>query len=186
MESADMLRAAFFSILAFSCLAGCSSTSVKPTDVSEPTAWGAANHVVRYENWYFSDQPDEVSLMAARLAGAEAVVSLREPGETAFDEARAARDIGIRFINVPIPTESPTLDPGAVARLNALATEYGERQVYFHCSSGNRAAAWFATWLVTERGLSEEEALAVAARAGLTNEEMVARVRTYLREVSPP
>lgn len=181
-----MPRTVLIPLFACFALASCSTATIRPGDVTDPTAWGAANRVVQFQNWYISDQPDEVGLMAAKLAGAEAVISLREPGEADFDEARAARDIGIRFVNVPIERESATLDAGSVARLNALAAEYGDRPLYFHCSSGNRAAAWFATWLVTERGLSESAALEVAGRAGLTSDAMVERVRNYLRETRAP
>ena len=161
-----------------------SAQEVALDDVTGPERWGAAGNVTRIESpalgpLYFSEQPDVEGLRAAQANGVMTVINVREPGEIDWDEASAARELGLEYFNIPISRRSDTLDPDALAQINAIIDARQGQSVLLHCASGNRAAAWFATHLAEERMLSEHDAIAIAERVGLTNESMRQRVETY-------
>jgi len=154
-------------------------------DVAGPVTWGGVDNVVRVGQLRFSAQPDEAALEAARANGVDVVVNLRDPDESDFDEHGVAEKLGLVYYNVPISRSSETLDEEALARIDALVREHGDQEILLHCSTGNRASAWFATWLAGDRGVPAEEAIARARMTGLTMPGMEKRVRTYLGAEDP-
>lgn len=152
---------------------------VAPEDVRDPVAWGAARNVTRHENLWFAGQPDQAGLEAAREAGVSVVVNLRHPSELDWDEEAAARELGLRYYNVPVVGSAP-LSQETFDAIDARVAEHPGEQVLVHCASSNRVGAWFATHLVTRAGMRPDDALEVARRAGLTNEALEAKVRAHL------
>lgn len=159
-------------------LAGCSPGSMSPEDVAGPFTWAMLGGVTRVHHHWFSGQPDEAALAAAREQGIEIVLNLRAPDELDWDEGSAAEALGLTYYNVPIPGKGP-FPPEAIARIDALVEEYHGREMLIHCASGNRAAGWFATHLVRTHDMSVDDALAVGRRAGITSAGIEDRVRAF-------
>jgi protein tyrosine phosphatase (PTP) superfamily phosphohydrolase (DUF442 family) len=90
----------------------------------------------------------------------------------------------MQYEQVPVPGGEP-LPRDALERVEAIVAAEPGRPVLLHCSSGNRAAAWLATHLVTRHGMEVGDALAVARRAGLTKPDMEEKVRAYLHPRAP-
>jgi len=154
--------------------------AIAPNDVKGPTTWGGAANVTQLGRLYFSGQPDQAGLAAARGAGVDVVINLRAPGELDWDEKAAVEALGMEYHNVPIDGARFTTD--AIERIDALVAADEERKVYLHCSSSNRVGGWLAIHLATRDGLDEEAALAVARRAGITKEAIEKGVHAYLEE----
>ncbi len=160
---------------------GCAHPSTRPSDVTGPQVWGGADNVTRFEQMYFSEQPDEQALRAAMAHGVSTVISLRGPQEHDWDERGVAERLGLNYLSIPISKKSESLDVASIHAINAAVDRLEAGSVLLHCSSGNRAAAWLATYLAEQRGLSPTDAISIAREAGLTMPAMEQRVHTYLK-----
>jgi len=159
--------------------AAAAAAAPSPEAVQPPEAWGAARNVTRLGHLRFSEQPDRVALARAKAAGIEMVVNLRPDAEMAsldFDERAAVEDLGMTYVQIPVPGEGP-FPAEALAALDRLVLDNEGREIWLHCSSGNRAAGWLATHLVRRHGMGVEQALAVGRRAGITKPEIEESVR---------
>ena len=155
---------------------------IAPEDVKGPMAWGGVANVTQLRHLYFSGQPDRAGLEAARAAGVELIINLRAPAELDWDEPAAVRALGMEYHSVPVT--GPAFEPAAFARIESLLAENEGRAIYVHCTSSNRVGGWLATHLVAKHGLSEEEALAVGRRAGITKSVIEERVHAFLEASS--
>jgi protein tyrosine phosphatase (PTP) superfamily phosphohydrolase (DUF442 family) len=155
--------------------------TVRLEEVSGPVVWGAADNVTRVRHLWFSRQPDAAGLLAAKQNGIALVVDLRAPGERDWDEAAAASDAGLRYVNIPIAEKEP-FSEAALAEIEAVVAANPEQQILLHCSSGNRAAAWLTTHLVRKHHMPFADALEIGRRAGITKPEIVAKTAAVLGE----
>lgn len=125
-------------------------------------------------------QPGAAQLRAFQAAGGRAVVDIRAPQEPrGFDEAAEARALGLEYVNIPVgPT--PLTDQLMAAILEALRRHAGE-PVLFHCASGNRTGGPLIPLLVLDHEMDEQDAVAVAKRAGLRGPELLSWGLDYAR-----
>ena len=159
-------------------------STVTAADISEPQSWGAAENVVKVKHLYFSAQPDAAGINAAKDAGVEVVINLRSPKEMDWDEAGAVTQAGLTYYQVPISGEGPAFDQNSMQRISALVKKHHRQPVWLHCSSGNRASAWLAVHLAQDHRMDIDQSIELARKAGLTNAELEARVRTYVSSAS--
>ncbi|MEM7612792.1 MAG: sulfur transferase domain-containing protein [Pseudomonadota bacterium] len=151
--------------------------SVSPDDVEQIGDWGAAKNVTRLRNLYFSAQPDDAALEAAHAAGTRIVINMREADRQDPNEEATARALGMQYLSIPIQRRSSTLNDDAIARISKVIADNPDTAILLHCGSGTRATGWLAARLAQE--MPVDDALAVAGKAGLTNEGMIERVRTF-------
>ena len=115
-------------------------------------------------------QPTEEQLAALKRAGGEVVLDVRDPMEQRpFDEPAKAAELGLEYVNVPI-------SPGATGdqkmeRILETLRRNSDRQVFFHCGSGNRVGGAMIAHLMLDHGMEEEEAVTEAMRMGLRSPE---------------
>ena len=178
-----MPRHAMTLLVAISLCVGCAGICEAPDsgDVEGPFVWGAARNVTRRGNLWFAGQPDAAGLEAARENGVTVVINMREPGEMRWDEAGAVEDLGMQYFSVPV---SPwrSFPPRSFERIEEIVEANSEQQILLHCGTSSRVGGWLATHLVQRDGISVDEALAVARRAGLTGRLLKRKVRVYLAE----
>ena len=153
--------------------------SPEPGAVEGPFVWGGVRNVTRLGNLWFAGQPDLAGLEAARENGVAVVINMREPGEMGWDEASAVEALGMHYFSVPVSPSRP-VSPQAFERIEEILAANPDRQILLHCGSSGRVGAWLATQLVKREGMSVDQALAVARRAGLNQEPFIQRVRDYL------
>lgn len=122
--------------------------------------------------YHFSAQPDEGTLKSEiEDKGVTTVVNFRRDVEmesVPFDEAKVIGDLGAVYVHIPLGGgvgEEPGYDPEDVDRL-AEVLENAEGNVLLHCASGGRARTIWTAYLIKHEGLSEEEAIERAQRAG--------------------
>ncbi|MEN8184249.1 MAG: hypothetical protein ABFS46_17115 [Myxococcota bacterium] len=180
-----MVRAiTLLGVLALLAVCSRASESVRTDEVAGPFSWGAASNVTHVRHFWFSGQPDEDALEAARGEGIGIVINLREVHEHGWDEEQAVENLGMRYYSVPVPRKKP-FPAAAFAQIEALVKDNENEQILIHCSTANRAAGWFATYLVAEHGMSLDDALAVGRKVGITKDAIAQSVANYLGEPAP-
>lgn len=60
-----------------------------------------------------------------------------------------------------------------------------ERPVIVHCGTSSRVGTLYYAWLVLEKGMKPETALAKARAAGLKNPELTEKVKSLIAERKP-
>lgn len=169
-------------LFAFLSMAANAGEPIALSEVTGPESWGGVDNVMHVRHLYFSAQPDEETLQVAQSNGVEVVVNLRPPAEQRWDEKSASQQLGFAYYNVPVSRGSGTLSRESMEAIDEIIRNHPEQPILLHCSSGNRASAWFATHLVADHGMTIDDAIAVARKTGLTRAGMEKRVRTYLEE----
>ncbi|HEY6940685.1 MAG TPA: sulfur transferase domain-containing protein [Dokdonella sp.] len=114
--------------------------------------------------------------LRAFAAGGGVVIDLRGPDEArGYDEAALARQLGLRYVNVPVEGAADLTPANAQALHAALAAAGGP--VLLHCASGNRAGALLALEAARYEGLDADAALALGRSAGMKSLEPAVRDR---------
>lgn len=126
---------------------------------------------------YIAGQPTEAALEAMDAEGVSTVINLRTADEmsnletVSFDEAAKVSELGMDYVQIEQGPEE-TLTPAALDAFAAAMAE-ADGKVLVHCGSGVRASHMWAAYLVREKGLSMEEALAQAEAMNLRSEAPV-------------
>src|SRR6266446_10260289 len=106
------------------------------------------------DDMFIAGQPTEKALRELRAKGVTTIVNLRMPQEMAqvgFDEAAIAKELGIRYVHIPMrgTAENPygpkELDTFTAAMASA------EGKVLLHCTIAWRASHLWAAYLIRER-----------------------------------
>lgn len=118
-------------------------------------------------------QPDRDQLRQAREAGIKTVVNLRGVEEfNEFDARKAASDLGLLYIHIPI-AGTDDLNRQTLEAFDQAVAAAGDEPALYHCASGNRVGAMFALRAGILNGKSPEDAVEVGRRHGLTGLEPV-------------
>lgn len=123
------------------------------------------------EDMFVTGQPTERALRQLRAEGVTTVVNLRTPEEMTrnvpFDEPALARELGMRYVYLPVRgTSEYPYSPATLAKFaEAVSTANGK--VLLHCTVAWRASHLWAAYLIKERGIPVEAALANARAINL-------------------
>lgn len=125
-------------------------------------------------------QPDSAAVVALAADGWRTVVDLRTPAEDrGFDEPGVARAAGLRYVALPVGHHGPA--DSTFARMRELLADSTLRPIVVHCASGNRVGSSMIPWLVLDRGLAPDSALALARTIGMRDLEAGARALEYAK-----
>lgn len=128
-------------------------------------------------------QPDSSMLAALANNGFRIVLDLRAPEEIrGFEETRVALALGLRYLALPVTSES--LSDSTFDSFRALLRANRGEQLFVHCASGNRVGAMLLPWLVLDQGWSVERATTMAQRVGMRSEDLRARALQYITSMS--
>lgn len=120
---------------------------------------------------FIGGQPTEKALRELKAQGVTVVVNLRTPEEmksaVKFDEPALIQQLGMRYVYIPMRgnAEFP-YSPEAVTKL-ADAVRSANGKVLLHCTIAWRASHLWAAYLIKERGVPAETALANARAINL-------------------
>jgi uncharacterized protein (TIGR01244 family) len=122
------------------------------------------------EDVYIGGQPTELGLREMKAAGVTTVVNLRTPEEMKkipFDEAALVAKLGMKYVYLPVRgTAEFPYGPETVTKFaDALAHSNGK--VLLHCTIAWRASHLWAAYLIRDRGVPVNEALANARAINL-------------------
>jgi uncharacterized protein (TIGR01244 family) len=129
------------------------------------------------ENLFIAGQPTERALRELRAQGVTTIVNLRTPEEmrsaVRFDEEALAKELGMRYVHLPVRgnAEFPYA-PGTVTKFaEALASANGK--VLLHCTIAWRASHLWAAYLISEKHVPVDDALANARAINLMDDRRV-------------
>lgn len=145
----------------------------------EKLLWDKHN-IVRIHHLYLSDQPDMETLTTARKNGVKVLINFCDPTELSWDEAQAAKNIGLTYYNVPLLPQKTGFDRAAIEQISQIVEQHTNEKIFIHCSSGNRVSAWLAIYLSQYHHLDLNKALDIAKYAGLTSTVLEAKIHEYL------
>ena len=123
------------------------------------------------EDMFVTGQPTERALRWLRTQGVTTVVNLRTPEEMTrnvpFDEPTLVRELGMRYVYLPVRgTSEYPYSPATLAKFaEAVSTANGK--VLLHCTVAWRASHLWAAYLIKERGIPIDSALANARAINL-------------------
>jgi protein tyrosine phosphatase (PTP) superfamily phosphohydrolase (DUF442 family) len=125
-------------------------------------------------------QPTPAHLEALKAAGVSLILDTRDPMEPRpFDEPALVRQLGMEYINVPVVAGRQ--GDAELERVLAALRGAGEKQVFFHCASGNRVGASLIPYLIIDVGMEEEDAVSEAMRIGMRSAELMEWGLSYAR-----
>ena len=117
-------------------------------------------------------QPQPHHFAGLRAAGIEVVLDIRDPMEPrGFNEARVVQAAGLEYVNVSVT--GGNLGDELMERILAVVRDHADRGLLFHCASGNRVAGPMIAYLMLDREMSEEEAIAAGMRMGLRGADVL-------------
>jgi uncharacterized protein (TIGR01244 family) len=106
------------------------------------------------DDMFIGGQPTEKALRDLRAKGVTTIVNLRMPEEmkkVGFDEAALARELGIRYVHIPM--RGTKENPYGPKELDAFAAamDSSDGKVLLHCTIAWRASHLWAAYLIRER-----------------------------------
>ena len=117
-------------------------------------------------------QPTADQLQAFKAAGGAVVLDIRDPMEPRpFDESAKMQELGLEYVVVPV-VAGQTND-AIMERILGAVRKYKDKQMLFHCGSGNRVGGALIPYFMLDLGMEEEDAIAQAMRIGLRSPEMM-------------
>lgn len=129
------------------------------------------------DDMYVAGQPTEKALRDLRAKGVTTIVNLRMPQEMArvgFDEAALARELGIRYVHLPM-NGSPDNPYGPKALDTFAATmASADGKVLLHCTIAWRASHLWAAYLIRDRKVPVATALSQARQINLMDDHRMA------------
>jgi len=123
---------------------------------------------------FIGGQPTERALRELQAQGVTTVVNLRTPEEMTrnvpFDEAALVRSLGMTYVYIPMRgnAEYP-YSPAAVTKF-AEAMRSTNGKLLLHCTVAWRASHLWGAYLIKERGVPIDSALANARAINLSDE----------------
>lgn len=126
------------------------------------------------EDVFVTGQPTERALRELRAQGVTTVVNLRTPEEMTrnvpFDEPALVKELGMRYVFLPVRgTSEYPYAPATLAQF-AEAVRTANGKVLLHCTIAWRASHLWAAYLIKDRGIPIESALADARAINLMDE----------------
>ena len=129
-----------------------------------------ANYASVGEDIFIAGQPTEAGLRELKAKGVTTIVNLRTPPEMArvnFDEPALARELGMTYVYLPVRGDSTMpYTQGTVTKF-ADAVSHAKGKVLLHCTVAWRASHLWAAYLIDERHVDVETALANARAINL-------------------
>jgi protein tyrosine phosphatase (PTP) superfamily phosphohydrolase (DUF442 family) len=117
-------------------------------------------------------QPLATHLSAMKNAGGEVVLDIRDPMEPRpLDEAATAQSLGLTYEQVTV--RQGALDDGVMDQVLGVLRRHEGKPTLLHCASGNRTGGPLIAYLMLDKGMSEDQAIETAMRAGLRGADVL-------------
>jgi len=114
---------------------------------------------------FISGQPTIEGLKRLKALGIDTVINLRPSSEmdnrerVPFDEAAALKELGMRYINIPVGGNAHPFTPSALEKF-AAAMKHLKGKTLVHCSSARRASHMWTAYLAKHEGMDINNAIA--------------------------
>lgn len=155
-------------------IVGKGKTGAVPNPVAlDTTGMFQAKFVSVGDDMFIGGQPTEKALRDLKGKGVTTIVNLRMPEEMAqigFDEAALAKELGIKYVHIPMRGNAE--NPYGPKQLDtfAAAMAAADGKVLLHCTVAWRASHLWAAYLIRERMVPVETALTQARMINLMDQ----------------
>ncbi|HEY9715651.1 MAG TPA: dual specificity protein phosphatase family protein [Chroococcales cyanobacterium] len=153
IASSHLWKALTFIVLATGTAASdVAQCGAAPTSNKVPTELpGLLNFHVVHEYLFRGGEPDSKSLHDLKEKGVSTLIDLRGTGKVTKEESAEAKELGMKYINLPMDSHAPTkqqVDTFLKTVEEAKAGKSGP--VYVHCQHGSdRTGCLVGVWRVT-------------------------------------
>ena len=131
------------------------------------------------EDIFVGGQPTEKALREMHAQGVTTVVNLRTPVEMTrsvkFDEPALVAQLGMKYVYLPVRGDTTYPYSPETVKKFSQAVRDTRGKVLLHCTIGWRASHLWGAYLIGERGVPLDEALANAAAINLGGYSMPGR-----------
>lgn len=151
-----------------------SAAKVEAPVVLDTTGMFQAKFVRVGSDIFIGGQPTERALRELKAQGVTTVVNLRTPPEMTnqvrFDEAALIKELGMKYVYLPVRGDANyPYAPSTVTEF-AKAMKEANGKVLLHCTIAWRASHLWAAYLIQERGVPVDSALANARLINLMDD----------------
>ena len=148
--------------------------------------WHARNDFLRLnEQICTGGQPTMAELERLKRDGVRAVINLRRPSEyNAEEEAAKARELGLRYINIPVDSSDPK--DAQVEEFLKATDDSANRPAFIHCGSANRVGAFWMIRRVLRDRWPLEKAEDEAKKIGMRSANLREFALDYIRRRPVP
>lgn len=130
-------------------------------------------------------QPTMAELEKLKQEGVRAIINLRRPSEyNAEEEAAKARELGLRYINIPVDSSDPK--DAQVDEFLKATDDAANRPAFIHCHSANRVGAFWMIRRVLRDHWSVEKAEDEASKIGMRSPNLRQFALDYIRRHQKP
>jgi protein tyrosine/serine phosphatase len=108
-----------------------------------------------------SGRPTEGGMQDVKAKGVTTIIDLRNPGEKKFDEAASAKQLGIKYISMPMSSAPPTKKQvdTFISVVKRAEAHPEDSKVLVHCTHGSdRTGCLVGIWRVTQDGWNYDQA----------------------------
>lgn len=149
-------------------------------DDSLPVATGTDPYTPIYRDGdvMISGQPGEELLKQLADEGVAVVINCRTPDEASsvdYAESKLVQSLGMAYVELPLGGKFG-YQPEDSARLSAALRLHSGRRILIHCASGGRATSLWMSHLVRSEGLTVDQAMDRARRAGMLRTSALERL----------
>src|SRR6478672_5203680 len=125
------------------------------------------------DDMFIGGQPTEKALRELKAKGVTTIVNLRMPEEmtrVGFDEAALAKDLGIKYVHIPM--RGTPENPYGPKQLDTFteAMSSADGKVLLHCTIAWRASHLWAAYLIRDRNVPVATALSQTRQINLMDE----------------
>lgn len=157
------------------CLVELSSAQSKPLHIR--------NFAEVNEHLYRGGAPTNIGLEELAAMHVSMIIDLREPGEGTDFEKQAAKNLGMKYINVPFrPFSAPSQEQ--MDQVLSLLVRSDSDRIFVHCRRGkDRTGTVIACYRMQHDGWDKRAALLEARRHGMSFTER--GMRSFILDFTP-
>lgn len=144
--------------------------------------WGNLSKVTSvHSHVYTSAQPDKKALEKFKAEGGALVINLRTKAEPGYDkdEKSKVESLGMKYYHVPV--KGKALSAKSFDKVEEIIQANKGQKVLLHCSSGNRAGAWFAYHVYTNHKDKKEKAMRMGEAMGMKKQFLKDQVEAMMK-----
>ena len=176
----------FFLSLFISCTQITSYVKEEYQVIQVETTTGYKMH--SFGELYFGPQPSSKDMIALREEGFRTIINLRKNGEkrgryleSASRNSAALADL--QYYNIPFSLKEDHLNQSFINNINSISIKrlsFGK--VLIHSASGEVAAMWLGANLFLNKNKPIDYAVKTAKEIGLTHDQLILRLSSYLKK----
>lgn len=123
-----------------------------------PTKQNLPNFHKVHDYLYRGGEPNEAGLKELKQMGVKTVIDLRAPTEKAINEKKIAKELGLKYINLPMSSKPPTKSQVETLLSTVDRAKEKNEPVMVHCAHGSdRAGCMIGIVRVTRDGWGFDE-----------------------------